>query len=127
MSRSPTHPPANRSGPDAGVASSAKQRTHVVEAAPGQPETPADEATGTDLPIPHERDQAGGQVNPEPADSMVQAHRDLEAGQVDTDMRATAGLDAERRAAITPPAKGADTRTRPGGTSVDGGSHDPRR
>ena len=127
MSRSPTHPPPNHSGPDASVASSAPQGTHVVKAAPGKPGPLADDATGADLPIPHELDQASGQVDPEPADSMVQAHRDLKAGQVDTDMRATAGLDAERRAAITPPAKGADTRTRRGGTSVDGGPHDPRR
>jgi len=33
---------------------------------------------------------------------MVQAQRDIEAGLVDTDMRATPGLDAERRAQLVP-------------------------
>jgi hypothetical protein len=47
--------------------------------------------------LPHERDQipeaAGDQVRAD----MRQAHHDLEQGQVDTDMRATPGLDAKRR------------------------------
>lgn len=33
---------------------------------------------------------------------MVQAQRDIEAGLVDTDMRSTPGLDAERRAQLVP-------------------------
>ena len=33
---------------------------------------------------------------------MTQAKRDLDAGLVDTDMRATAGLDAKRRARLVP-------------------------
>ena len=33
---------------------------------------------------------------------MRQAKRDLDAGQVDTDMHATAGLDAERRQKLVP-------------------------
>lgn len=33
---------------------------------------------------------------------MLQAKRDIEAGQVDTDMRATRGLDAKRRAQMVP-------------------------
>jgi hypothetical protein len=37
---------------------------------------------------------------------MVQAQRDIEAGQVDTDMRATPGLDAKRRARMVPGAGG---------------------
>jgi hypothetical protein len=38
----------------------------------------------------------------EPDPVMVQAKRDIEAGQVDTDMRVTPGLDARRRAALVP-------------------------
>ena len=37
---------------------------------------------------------------------MLQAHRDLEAGLVDTDMRATPGLDAQRRTKLVPGAGG---------------------
>ena len=33
---------------------------------------------------------------------MVQARRDIDAGMVDTDMRATPGLDAQRRAKLVP-------------------------
>jgi len=52
------------------------------------------------LPLPHERDEtapggtgrAGGRSR-----RIGQAARDLAEGQVDTDLRATPGLDAERR------------------------------
>jgi len=36
---------------------------------------------------------------------MVQAKRDLDAGMVDTDMHASSGLDAERRARLVPASK----------------------
>ena len=57
------------------------------------------------LPMPHERDQgaspATGHAGPGPTDPVIeQAHRDLAAGQVDTDLRAQPGLDAERRRAV---------------------------
>ena len=54
------------------------------------------------LPLPHERDQSIDATAPEPDPKMVQAQRDIEAGQVDTDMRATPGLDAQRRARMVP-------------------------
>jgi hypothetical protein len=50
------------------------------------------------LPLPHERDESAHNVAEKPDPVMVQAHRDLEAGMVDTDMHATPGLDAERDA-----------------------------
>jgi hypothetical protein len=68
-------------------------------------------ATGTqsedDLQMPHERDQGHGQVAAEPDPVIEQAAKDLAAGQVDTDMRATPGLDAARRARMvdTPPSR----------------------
>ena len=37
-----------------------------------------------------------------PDEVMKQAKRDLDAGQVDTDMRATPGLDAKRRSILVP-------------------------
>jgi hypothetical protein len=64
--------------------------------APGD-RRPPDDAGGTELPLPHERDQATGQTEPEPQRVIEQAKADIDAGLVDTDMRATPGLDAERR------------------------------
>lgn len=59
-----------------------------------------------DLPLPHERDQSLHSVAATPDPLMVQAHRDIEAGMVDTDMRATPGVDAQRRAKLVPGAGG---------------------
>jgi len=49
------------------------------------------------LKLPHERDESVGAAGRAPRKVMEQARRDLEAGLVDTDMRATPGLDAQRR------------------------------
>jgi hypothetical protein len=54
------------------------------------------------LALPHERDEGGGSTAPAPDAVIVQALRDIESGQVDTDMRATPGLDAKRRARLVP-------------------------
>lgn len=58
--------------------------------------------SATGLPLPHERDETVNDTAEEPDPKMVQAKRDLDAGLVDTDMRATAGLDAKRRARHVP-------------------------
>jgi hypothetical protein len=55
---------------------------------------------GRNLPLPHEHDQRTGEVDPQPDDVIRQAKDDIEAGQVDTDMRTTPGLDAARRARL---------------------------
>lgn len=47
--------------------------------------------------LPHERDQQNLATNPEPDPQLRRAARDLQQGQVDTDLRATPGLDADRR------------------------------
>ncbi len=54
------------------------------------------------LPLPHERDESPdpGAAVPDPV--IAQAKRDLDAGMVDTDMRATPGLDARLRARMVP-------------------------
>jgi hypothetical protein len=52
--------------------------------------------------LPHERDQSEGEVATQPDPQIVQAQRDIDAGLVDTDMRATPGLDAERREQLVP-------------------------
>jgi hypothetical protein len=79
-----------------------------MPATPAQTPPPgkADEPTPK---LPHERDQSEGEAATQPDPQVVQAQRDLEAGQVDTDLRSTPGLDAERREQLvpTPPAKGA--------------------
>lgn len=57
---------------------------------------------GKRLPLPHDRDEAASEQG-QPLDKrIVQAKRDLDAGQVDTDMRATPGLDAQRREGLVP-------------------------
>lgn len=61
--------------------------------APGVPAAQDD----VDLPLPHERDESIGATSTEPEAVIEQARRDLDAGQVDTDLRSTPGLDAERR------------------------------
>lgn len=66
--------------------------------APGRPA----DIKGVDLPLPHERDQALGQVASVPDPIMRQAKRDLDAGLVDTDMRAVPGLDAGHRRNLVP-------------------------
>ena len=56
------------------------------------------------LPLPHENDQAIGSAGSKPRKVMERARRDLEAGQVDTDLHNTPGLDAERLEEILKPA-----------------------
>jgi len=70
------------------------------------------------LPLPHERDEATGQAGHLGDARMEQAKRDLDAGLVDTDLRATPGLDAARREQLVPtpatsPAKQAGKPRRP--------------
>lgn len=69
---------------------------------PGQvgtaPHAPGEsDAAQPDLRLPHERDQSIDATNAAPDPMIRQAHDDIEAGQVDTDMRQTPGLDAEQR------------------------------
>ena len=54
------------------------------------------------LALPHERDESTQSTAAMPDPVMVQAKRDIDAGLVDTDMRATPGLDAELRARLVP-------------------------
>jgi len=55
------------------------------------------------LKLPHERDGSLGAAGREPRRIMEQARRDLDAGLVDTDLRATPGLDAPRRRQLLKP------------------------
>ena len=62
----------------------------------------APETLGAALPLPHERDQSTGATATTPDPVIAQAKRDIDAGMVDTDMRATPGLDAKLRAKLVP-------------------------
>lgn len=62
-----------------------------------QPRTPGDASRPKGPSLPHDRDQQAASTDAEPNSHIGQAARDLKQGQVDTDLRATPGLDAERR------------------------------
>ncbi|HSX95179.1 MAG TPA: hypothetical protein VLG41_19805 [Hydrogenophaga sp.] len=49
------------------------------------------------LELPHERDESLHATASQPDPVIEQAARDLAKGQVDTDLRTTPGLDAQRR------------------------------
>jgi hypothetical protein len=54
-----------------------------------------------DLALPHERDETtDAAVAPDPG--IAQAKHDIDRGLVDTDMRATPGLDARLRERLVP-------------------------
>lgn len=58
------------------------------------------------LALPHERDESTDTTAAALDPVMVQAKQDIDAGMVDTDMRATPGLDAGLRSALVPGAGG---------------------
>lgn len=57
---------------------------------------------GKGLALPHEKDESTSNVAKAPDPQIVQAKRDIDAGLVDTDMRATPGLDADLRRRMVP-------------------------
>lgn len=90
--RSVPHP-----GENAPVQKKPASPANMVSRTPRAPGShPADESE-EHLQLPHERDEnvemTDGEVRPE----IRQAAEDLENGMVDTDMRATPGLDANQR------------------------------
>jgi hypothetical protein len=70
--------------------------------APGRQPVPG-EPGGTEMPLPHERDQTLGQTDPQPNEVIRQAKKDIDNGLVDTDLRTTPGLDAPRREQLLKP------------------------
>jgi hypothetical protein len=70
---------------------------NMVDRTPRAPGSVPEEAAEEHLQLPHERDEnaemTGGEIRP----VIQQAGKDLERGLVDTDMRATPGLDAAQR------------------------------
>jgi hypothetical protein len=87
MSHAPTPPQRQRRAP-----------TPAVE--PSLPPGLVPQNSGRKLP--GERDDAMDSAGRTSEELLRQAARDLQAGQVDTDLRATPGLDAPRRRKLVP-------------------------
>ena len=68
----------------------------------------------SDLRTQNERDQSSDAVGDELREVIRQAKRDIDAGLVDTDLRSTPGLDAERREKLL-----AREKTRSGGKEAE--------
>lgn len=77
-----------------------------VDRSPRAPGSASPQPEDEHLELPHERDQSTQSTSPLPDAAMKQASKDLEAGQVDTDMRASAGLDSTQRKRYVPGAGG---------------------
>ena len=106
MKPSPTVPPLSVKHPVTGPA-----QVGQAPLAPGS--SPAPQGRG--LPLPHERDESTGGTEDPPREVIQQAARDLQRGLVDTDRRATPGLDAKKRRELVPGPSGA-----PPGTAAQG-------
>lgn len=65
-----------------------------------QPRTRGDASRPEGPSLPHDRDQQAASTDAEPNAHIDRAARDLQQGQVDTDLRATPGLDADRRGGL---------------------------
>jgi hypothetical protein len=76
------------------------------------PRTAKAPRSATGLPLPHERDESPDAAVAPPDPVIAQAKRDIDAGMVDTDMRATPGLDADLRARLVPGPGGKPPSTR---------------
>lgn len=92
MTHAPPPTPPGRK-PEAGRRLKAPRAPSKPPHAPGDP----DPGDATALPMPHERDESVLNVSEQVNPVIDQAYKDLEAGQVDTDLRATPGLDVARR------------------------------
>lgn len=97
-----TTPPDPRATADARRPDHSGGGIESVTTTPGAGGAPPLPNDARELELPHERDQATGDLDAPPHEVMRQAKKDLDAGLVDTDMRATPGLDAERRERLVP-------------------------
>ncbi len=95
----PPNEPAGAQGPATPRAPRGVKSPANVGKAPIAPDDPQPGA-GQDLPMPNERDESIGNTAAHTDPVIEQAQRDIESGQVDTDLRNTPGLDAPRRAEL---------------------------
>ena len=98
--RNPPPPPPPAPPPSVSPASGPGRRGSLqVNMPAGKVNTqPAPGGDGSELRLPHERDQSAvdsAAATPDPV--MVQAAKDLAAGQVDTDLHNPGGLDDVQR------------------------------
>jgi hypothetical protein len=77
------------------------------------PRTTGDASRPEGPSLPHDRDQQAATTNTEPDPYIERAARDLAQGQVDTDLRATPGLDAEQRGRLVEGGEHGATRPKP--------------
>lgn len=70
---------------------------NMVSRTPRAPGSVPIEEAEDHLQLPHERDENAEMTDGKVRSVIKQAAEDLESGQVDTDMRATPGLDAAQR------------------------------
>lgn len=76
---------------------------HPQPSAPAKAKRPRPKTlNASSLPLPHERDGAPDTARPQREAKGVQAHKDLTQGQVDTDLHATPGLDAQQLKHLLP-------------------------
>lgn len=121
MSQPPAAAPPRPSG--------APQRdpSNPVSRTPRAPGSKPGREADDHLELPHERDQSTNSTAQAPDPEMQQAHQDLKDGQVDTDMRATPGLDAGQRADYVPGAGGESPTQKAPPSSPTAPRKDPRR
>jgi hypothetical protein len=99
MAKPPVPPPHKPSDlPSKQPPSPANMVSRTPRAPGSRPAEPDEEH----LQLPHERDQSAHMTDDKPRRVMKQAAQDIENGLVDTDMRATPGLDAQQRAQDVP-------------------------
>lgn len=79
---------------------------NLVSRTPRAPGSTPVEPEDEHLQLPHERDEDSDITDGEVDPLILQASKDLERGLVDTDMRATPGLDAQKRERDVPGAGG---------------------
>lgn len=73
-----------------------------VEHQAGTPRRAKAPLSAPGLALPHERDESPDAPPATPDPKMIQAKRDIDAGLVDTDMRATPGQNAKLRERMVP-------------------------
>ncbi len=109
MTQSPKPPPPlaqqrRQTEPATGATTTVPATTGPATTGPAT--SPAIGAQVEGLALPHERDQSTATAATAPDPVIEQAKRDIDAGLVDTDMRATPGLDAKQRAKLVPGSSG---------------------
>jgi hypothetical protein len=92
-SKGPSNETSNETVPEADSAPRESVNTGLPPHAPG---AHVKRRLGP-LELPHERDEGLHATASQPDPVIEQAARDLAKGQVDTDLRTTPGLDAQRR------------------------------